>query len=155
MHRAFVLSAVLLAACMLSACGGPYVIQGKVIEADMTSIWFVQPSDDDLDQPGVANATVSIYRDGGRPNQRLIATGRSNQQGEFTVPLEGMDSFGAGWMVEQWLVQVTRPGYQTVEAILEFPDRKSGESLLVLLSPGYSPPSQQSESLWDEYERFK
>lgn len=153
-----VLLAVLMgggAATGLTGCGGGYVIRGKVVESDFNAIWFVGEGDETFDEAGIPNATVSVYRDGGKPNQRLISTGRSNAAGEFEVSLEGFDSFGAGWMIEQWLVMVERPGYRTSESILELPEKKSGQRLVVFMAPGHSAPSEQTESLWDEYERYK
>ena len=154
-HRGVLLLIGFLGSLLLLGCGDAYVVRGKVVEADMSSMWFVESADQEFDEPGVSNATISVYRDGGRPNQRLIATGRSDGAGEFAIPLEGGDGFGAGWMIERWLIQVTRPGYQTAEALIELPEKRADKRLLVLMAPGYSPPSRETESLWDEYERFK
>ena len=138
--------------CMLGGCGEPYVLRGKAISGGYGSLLFVGPDDEQLGQPGLAAASISIYRDANRPNQSLFATGRSDGLGEISIPLKG---FGVGWMEEQWLVEVTKPGYETLQSVVTLPPAKHDRRILITLIPGLSVPPKQAEDLWEEYERYR
>jgi len=139
----------------LVGCGtlGSYALEGKVVPGGMGMIGFVDEDDEQLRESGVGQATINVYRDGGKPNQRLVATGRSDRTGWVEISL---DAFGAGWMEERWLIEVTRVGYETSGALVELPGKREGKRLLVVLMPGVSLPAEgRREDLWGEYERFK
>ncbi|MDY7108317.1 MAG: hypothetical protein SYC29_06735 [Planctomycetota bacterium] len=148
------LSAVFLAACVcvLSGCGSPYTLRGKAIDGGYGSIAFVEADDAQLGEPGVAGARIAVYRDGDRPNQALFATGRTDGRGGISIPLEG---FGVGWMEEQWLIEVTRQGYETVRSVVTLPSAKRDLRLLITLTPGLSTPGEKGEDLWEEYKRYR
>ena len=138
--------------CMLGGCGEPYVLRGKAISGGYGSLLFVGPDDEQLGQPGLAAASISIYRDANRPNQSLFATGRSDGLGEISIPLKG---FGVGWMEEQWLVEVTKPGYETLQSVVTLPPAKQDRRILITLTAGISMPPKRAEDLWEEYERYR
>lgn len=146
-------AAALLALVLLGGCGGKYAVRGKVVEGSFAMVQFVDPDHELLASPGVAYADISILRDPTKPNQRVVASGRSNGQGQFDIPIS---EFGAGWMVEQWLVQVVKPGYETAETMTTLPGSRSGKRLLIVLAPGLSlPPTQRRQDLWEEAERYR
>jgi hypothetical protein len=138
--------------CMLGGCGEPYVLRGKAISGGYGSLLFVGPDDEQLREPGLAAASISIYRDANRLNQALFATGRSDGLGEITIPMKG---FGVGWMEEQWLIEVTKPGYETLQSVVTLPPAKHDRRILITLIPGFSVPAKQAEDLWEEYERYR
>jgi hypothetical protein len=148
----------LLAACVavylgvLAGCGSPYVLRGKAIDAGYGSMTFVAADDVQLGEPGIAGVRVAVYRDANRLNQSLFATGHTDGRGELNIPLEG---FGVGWMEEQWLIEVMRQGYETVQSVVTLPSAKRDLRLLITLTPGLSTPGQKREDLWDEYERYR
>ena len=137
---------------ILVGCGKPYVLQGKAISGGYGSIMFVPADDAQLTEPGVAYAGISIYRDANQLNQKLFATGRSDGLGEISIPLEG---FGVGWMEEQWLIEVKKVGYETVQSVVTLPSAKQDLRILITLPPGIAIPAKQPEDLWEEYERYR
>jgi len=143
---------VLCAAVVLSGCATGYVLKGRAIEAGYTDVAVVPGSDDRLDKAGggIEGVRIRVHRDPGHLNQQLVATGRTSANGSFAIPI---DAFGAGWMDEQWLIQVERSGFRSGAMTLRLPtgDRR----LLVTMSPGTSTPHEDKEDLWEQYERYK
>jgi hypothetical protein len=150
--RVFLAVLVAVSLGALNGCGSPYVLRGKAIDGGYGSITFVSAGDAQLAEPGLADVRIAVYRDAGRLNQALFATGRSNDGGEIGIPLEG---FGVGWMEEQWLIEATRPGYETVQSVVTLPSAKRDFRLLITLTPGLSMPGEKREDLWEEYKRYR
>ncbi len=149
-----VLNLVLAVAIMLilGGCGSGYMLQGRAVEGGYGTAMFVSADDDQLNTTPVAFAEVSLYRDAGRLNQALVAKGRSNGRGEISIAVE---EFGAGWMEEQWLIQVVKSGYEMVESIVVLPRAKDEKRLLIVLSPGRSLTPPGSEDLWKEVDKYR
>jgi hypothetical protein len=141
-----------LAASLVGGCGGPYVLSGRAVEGGFAMAEFVEAGDEQLSGPGVAQASIKVYRDPTNPNRALIARGRSDSSGDFSMEL---DAFGAGWMEEHWLIEVVKPGYETIEQFVTLPPNERGRRLLVLMRPGTSIPPRDPNELWDEYERYR
>jgi hypothetical protein len=150
-HVLFGLS-VLLCSMLLAGCAGGYALQGKVVEGDFAGVFFVDGDDEQLDEPGLGGARIEIYRDPDRPNRSLAATGRSDSRGEIDMTL---DAFGAGWMDEQWLIEVIKPGFETVQQMVHLPSAGKKRRMLIMLSPGVSIQPEPREDLWEEYERYR
>ena len=149
----FMLGAMLLAGVMLQAgCSGGYLLRGKVVEGDIGSIGFVQADDPRLEEPGVGGVKIVIHRDGDKPWPQRVAEGSSGLGGEVAISI---DEFGAGWMIERWLVESYRPGYETHESILAFPAQSDRRRLLITLAPGAASPLRPERELMDQYERFR
>jgi hypothetical protein len=147
----FALLAVVIAG--LAGCATSYALRGKVVEGSFAAAEFVDEGHEQLEQAGLAYASISIYRDPTQPNVRLVASGRTNGRGEFDIPI---NEFGTGWMVEQWLVQIVKPGYETLESMLPFPSAGKKKQLLIVLTPGLSlPPRPPRENLWGEAEHYR
>ena len=148
-----VLSGVLIALGFLPiGCHSSYTLRGRAVEGEFSMLDFVGPHDEMLASPGIANAEVRIWRDPTRPNRSLVATERSRSDGGIAIPLS---AFGAGWMEEQWLIEVVRPGYDTVSQLVTLPSPGSDERLLVILAEGASVQPTMPENLWEEYERYR
>jgi hypothetical protein len=143
---------LVLASCSaLAGCGG-YVLRGSVVEgfapdirivADATASRSAQGS-------GVEGVRLSVYRDPGRLNQQLIATGTTAADGTFAIPIS---AFGAGWMEEQWLIEARRAGYLDVQSVLTLP--AGSQRLIITTAPGAPGPARRDGDLMDEYERFR
>ena len=135
----------------LAGCG--YTLSGKVVRGEYGSILFVPSVDEQFQDQPVPYASVKVYRDPDTPNRELIGTGRSNRDGEVSVPLK---AFGAGWMVEQWEIEVVTPGYETVASRVTLPSSGKKLKMLIVLVAGRSmTPSTESEKLWEQYEQFR
>lgn len=152
-RRTSILLILLAAALVLPACsGGGYALSGRVVEGDLSMLSFVEADDPLLDGRGVGGVKIVIYRDGDKPWPKRVTEGRSRADGEVTIPI---NEFGAGWMIEQWLVEAHKPGYQSCEAILTFPSSGSGRELLITLTPGESRPLRLRDELMEQYEQYR
>jgi hypothetical protein len=144
---------VLLCCTMaLTACGGPYVVRGKVVSSPYQAIDFVDADDERLVPRGLAGAEVRIYRDPGKMNMAQAGRALAGPDGSFQITLS---EFGAGWMDEVWRITAARSGFGSAEMILPLPNANAGRQLLIMMTPGYTPPSQDDEQLIDIYEKYR
>lgn len=123
-------SAGLLAMLAALGCGG-YEVRGRVVSGAFGGgVSLVNEGDQRLLAEGVGNARITIIRDPGRLNARQVASGVSEADGDFTIP---MSEFGAGWLDEQWRVQAIRSRLGLAEGLVRMPRPGSGEVLLIEL----------------------
>ncbi len=135
----------------LSGCGG-YVLRGKVVRGITTDAYLVSADDSRLNDEGVSDVKIVVWRDPNRLNRQRVADGRSGPDGSFTIPIR---EFGAGWMEEQWMIEIFRTGYQTGSATMTLPGSPSKTPLIVTIAPGPSSPLQAPDPLMDQYERYR
>ena len=148
------LGVIVLAGVVLQAgcSGGGYLLRGRVVEGEMGSIGFVPADDPRLAEPGIGGAKIVIHRDGDKPWPQRVAAGSSGPGGEITIQI---DEFGAGWMIERWLIEIYKWGYETREAIVDLPGQSDNRRLLITLAPGAASPLRPERGLMDQYERFR
>jgi hypothetical protein len=135
-------------ALLLGACGGPYTLRGRVVQGPFSTLDFVAADDARLDEPGLPNVEIEVYRDPDRGNQRVIARQLSRGDGGFEIAL---DEFGAGWMDELWRITAAARGRQTADLTLALP-RGDDRRLLILLAPGLGP--EPNPDLIEQFRRF-
>jgi hypothetical protein len=152
---------MLLFVGLCSAAGGcsGYEVRGRVVYGDFGGLVTVVDEDDPrLRGEGVGNARITIIRDPGRLNARQVATGVSEADGDFVIPLS---EFGAGWLEETWRVQAVRSRLGIAEGLVDMPAPGSGRVLLIELRE--ADPSEigdlerrsgTPESLYREVERW-
>lgn len=145
-------SLCLLCLLLLGGCGEGYVLRGKVIENGGSAITAVDREDSRMDQPGVADVQIRVYRDPGRLSQELAATGVSRPDGRFELPIS---AFGAGWMDEQWLIQTYRDGYSNAETVLRLPGNTNRRPVLIMLRRGEATRPSDRDDLMQELERYR
>ena len=154
--RSVPLRAILVAAAWLglSGCGGPYVLRGRVVDGGFSSVVFVDGEDRQLGEAGtgIPSARIAVFRDPRRLNRSLVATGPSDPEGSFAIPLS---VFGAGWMDEIWLIQVTCPDFETVESMVRLPTSGADARALIVLRPGVSIVPPVREDYREQAERFR
>lgn len=143
--------------CMLmtGGCGitDAYVLEGKVIRGSYSTMAFVSPDDPRLQQSGIGNVQVSIFRDPSKPNREMVARDINLPDGTFSISIS---EFGAGWMVEEWQIKAGRPQFQTADLIIGLPKAKKNRRLLIMLTGGPSDLGQRDEDdLMELYERYK
>ncbi len=138
----------------LTGCSGSgsYVIQGRAIRGEFTSVSFVQAHDRRLQEPGVSNVAVSLYREPNSLGRELTAQAHTDDRGDLSMPV---DVFGAGWLVEQWLIHTYRPGYQSASTLVTLPKAKQDLRLLITLGPGLAERPPRSDELIRQLEHFK
>lgn len=134
-----------------SGCGA-YQLRGKVIEGFENAVLVVPADDPRLEEDGVRDVRIRIYRDPGRLSRELIATDSSMPDGTFSIELP---AFGAGWMDEQWLIETQRSDYRNTSETVRLPASTKRSRVLIMVAPGRSTPIQERDNLWDEYERYR
>lgn len=136
-----------------SGCGG-YVLRGRVVEGPGESMMFLKLNQADWNTAagGIAGAQIALIRDPDRPSHRLIGQGAAASDGSFAIPI---DSFGAGWLEERWLIQAWRQGYRTLESIEALPADPRGHRLLIVMAPGQSQAPAEPENLLEEFRRHR
>jgi hypothetical protein len=144
----------LLALTQLVGCTGltTYTLSGRAVVGDFGEVVFVDPTDEELGGDPIGHAQISIHRDAGEMNQQLVAQGRTDGRGYFEIDL---DAFGAGWMIEKWLIQVRKGGFLTVEQMVTFPSAYKDKRMLIVMTPGRSVEPRPNQDLWEEYERYR
>lgn len=129
-----------------------YVLYGKVTGGSLSTMSLVEPDDPRLAEPGVQNVQITVHRDPDRLAIRRAGRTISDARGAFAVKL---DEFGAGWMVEEWLVIASRRGFETAQLQLRIPSRRDPRQLLIILAPGVSEDPNLPDDLIEQYERFR
>jgi hypothetical protein len=136
---------------LLAGCGG-YALRGKVIQSGTSAVTIIDRHDDRLDQRGVGDVQIRVYRDPGRLSQELVASGVSRPDGTFEIPIR---EFGAGWMDEQWMIRTHRHGYSNAETVLRLPGNTNRRPVLIMLREGDAAPLREREDLMQEMERYR
>ena len=150
--RSLIVVLVVVAGLLMPGCGSGYVIQGKAIRGEYSSVTFVHPDDSRLQDPGMAGVRVFLFRDPSSLGRELVATASSDARGNFILPI---NTFGAGWLIEQWLVHTYRPETQSVESILTLPKQGTNLKMLITLGRGVAVMPRMSDELMQQYEKFK
>lgn len=154
--RSAPLRAILAAAAWLSlsGCGGGYVLRGRVVDGGFSSVVFVDREDRQLGAAGtgIPLARIAVFRDPGRLDRSLVATGLSDPGGSFAIPLS---VFGAGWMDEVWLIQVICPDFETLESMVRLPTSGADARALIVLRPGVSIVPPVRDDFREQAERFR
>ncbi len=148
-----IICTVLAFAFVTALCGcGPYTLRGKVIEGFDNAVLIVPVDDPRLDEPGIREARIQVYRDPERLARELIASDSTASDGAFAIELS---AFGAGWMDEQWQIDVSRSGFRNSSEVIRLPSNSNRSRMLIILAPGRATPTQQPDNLWEEYERYR
>ena len=152
MIRRFALLALCMTIPLLSGCGSNYVIRGKAVRGDFSTVSFVSVDDSRLQNEGVINVEIYLFRDPDRGDREVAARVNTNDVGEFVMPV---NKYGAGWMIEQWLIHTYRPGYQSAQSIVSLPKPKQNLVMLVTLGRGVAEMPRMPDDVWRQYEHFK
>jgi hypothetical protein len=143
---------VAMAACCCAwGCG--YTLHGRVVEGAGSADITVDTNVDAHNRP-VPGARIELIRDPKTANRERVATAVSSKDGTFALTVE---SFGAGWMQEEWVIRISRKGFQNVETMTELPASTNGRLLLVMLAKGRSEKFEEpetSESIMDEARKY-
>ena len=150
--RSLIVVLVVVAGLLMPGCASGYVIQGKAIRGEYSSVTFAHPDDSRLQDSGMADVKVFLFRDPSSLGRELVATASSDDRGNFILPI---NSFGAGWLVEQWMVHTYLPDTQSAESILTLPKQGTNLKMLITLGRGVAVMPKMSDELWQQYEKFK
>ena len=151
-NRSLIVILGVVAGLLMPGCASGYVIQGKAIRGEYSSVTFVHPEDSRLHDPGMADVRVFLFRDPNSLGRELVATASSDARGNFILPI---NTFGVGWMVERWMVHTYLPDTQSAESIVMLPKKGANLKLLITLGRGVAVMPRMSDDLWQQYEKFK
>ena len=150
MKRTIVAATLLLACLSISGGCSGYILRGRVVEGSYSAILVVSEDDSRLDRPGIEGAQLTLYRDPDTLGKTLAGRGTSDPEGYIAMEIAG---FGAGFLDEQWLLQVYRSGFQSLEDLVDLPSSKKMR-ILVMLPTGRSvkpPPMEDLYKLPEQY----
>ena len=147
-----VLLATLALPALLAGCA--YRLEGKVVEG-LNGAQVTDASNADAQRGGIPGASVELIRDPQRPTRQRVAQANADKNGRFVLTVE---SFGAGWMQEQWELRVRRSGYENIQEEIDLPSSPDGRLLLVGLTRGRATPFTEpasSRGLIDEAKKYE
>jgi hypothetical protein len=144
--------ALLLLLLFATGVGCGRTIQTRVVKGEITTVGFVPTASPGLDGPGVSGVRITFTRDPTSPGRKVIAEATTDERGAVAVQL---DSFGAGMLEEEWLVEAYAPGYETASQILRLPFDGSGNRLLITLVPGRAVRPARPDDYLQDYERYR
>ncbi len=150
--RTLIVVLLVVSGLLMPGCGSGYVIHGKTIRGDYSSVTFVHPDDSRLQDRGVGDVRVFLFRDPNSLGRELAASTSSDGMGNFILSI---NEFGAGWLVEQWQVHTYLPGSQSAETILTLPKSETNLKMLITLGRGVAVMPKMSDDLMQQYENFK
>ena len=145
--RLFLLSLFFIAALVLAGCDS-FVIQGKVVQGQSSSMHFVSNDNTGLSTLGLEGTRITVYRDPDSLGTKVAGTAISDDQGRFVIKL---DAFGAGWMLEQFEIVAQMQGYTNVTWQQSLLEEHNQQTLLVTMELGFSQPVSRDE-LWKQYQ---
>lgn len=143
-----------LASGTLLVAGCTYTLEGRTVEG-FGAIEVAEGSAPDASNRAVPGVRVELIRDPDNANRERVASVVSGKDGKFRLTVE---SFGAGWMQEQWLIRASRSGFQNVEVIQPLPGSPGGKLLIVTMARGKSEKFQDPEttqSLMNEAKQYE
>ena len=147
-----VLLATLALPALLAGCA--YRLEGKVVEG-LNGAQVTDAANADAQRGGIPGASVELIRDPQRPTRQRVAQANADKNGRFVLTV---DSFGAGWMQEQWELRVRRSGYENIQEEIDLPSHPDGQLLLVGLTRGRSTPFAEpttTRGLIDEAKKYE
>jgi len=142
--------ALLALAAVLPGCGG-YRLEVMAIESAVSDARFVPADRVPTGAVPVPDARITLYRDPGSLREEAAGAERTDARGLASLRL---DAFGAGWMVEEWRIEATAPGYESVSVLDTLPGKKEGMVLLVEMPSGAADLPRRVDPL-DDYRRFR
>lgn len=136
---------------LLAACG-PYKMQGRVVEGDVSYIAVVDKDDPRLKGIGLEGVLLRAQIEPGTLSAKTVAQETSDMKGEFALPV---DEWGAGLIDMEGAVLARRRGFKSAEGTFKLPS--SSRRVLVVLAPGQDPPGwmDERESLQETLRRFE
>lgn len=143
---------VLAISAALLGCSG-YELRGWVVQGEYGDVTIIDRDDPRIEEAqAVANAEIALSRDPGTLGEEIVARTRSDAEGAFRLPVE---SFGAGWMDEQWRIQSAAAGHRNVDVVLRLPNNPNRRRVLITLPTGTPQPIQGRPDLTEEFERYR
>ena len=128
-----VLLAILIAGgLLLPGCGG-YVLKGRAVSGDYSSVELVDPDDPRLNGTGTPGVSLELIRDPESLGRKVVS--RANSQGDGGIQLS-VSEFGAGFLEEQWDLRVLKGGQEFAIARMELPFNADSRRILVTIRSG-------------------
>ena len=132
-------------------CCGPYKVQGRVVQGDISYIAVVDKDDPRLAGEPVDGVLLRLDLKPERVDRLNVAQETSTLEGDFRLPV---DEWGAGLIHMDAIVLARRFGYSSAEGVFRLPG--SDKRLLIVLAPGEDPPGylESRDSVTDTLRRY-
>lgn len=140
---------IALVAAALGSCS-PYTLRGKVIPGDISYVAMVDREDPRLEESGLEGAQVVLETDPDRLNRETVGEAVTDAEGNFAI---SVDQVGAGFLLYDMGLRVTRPGYQRATQMFKLPS--SEQRALVILKPGQDAGGDRPEDPYEQYKKFR
>lgn len=131
------LTVIIIGSVLAPGCR-PYTLQGKVISGPASMISFVKASDPNLDEFGIAGATLDLILEPDKLSKKPAGTTISDRMGNFQLPVSQP---GAGVLVYEARLVCRLKGHAPAVHTFRLP--ASQKHALIMLAPGrnvYMPP---------------
>lgn len=124
---------LLLMSCFaMVGCGG-YVLEGRAVSGEYSSVEIVDPDDPRLNASGIPGVNLELIRDPDSLGRKVVA--RTSSKGNGNINLSVGD-FGAGFLDEQWDIRVLKNGSEYAMSRVRLPFGSGSKMLLVTIRPG-------------------
>lgn len=118
-----------------------YQLEGRVIEGAQSAIFIVDQEDPRLNEPGLAQADLTLTLDPRRVTAEQLGAQRSASDGSFSFDV---NEFGAGFLEHDVRLQAEASGYHETLRDFQLPSRN--KAVLVVLRPESAGRSPQQEA---------
>lgn len=123
---------LLLAAMLLGGCG-TYVLEGRTVMGDYSTVELVEADDPRLSGTPAPGVTVEVVRDPMSLGRKKVGNATSGGTGVIRLTI---GEFGAGFLEEQWELRVVRNGLEFATANVDLPFNPDSRRLLVVIRRG-------------------
>lgn len=121
-----------LAVNLLGGCG-KYVLEGRVVMGEYSTVELVEPDDRRLNDTPAPGVTVEVVRDPMSLGRKTVGKGTSGGTGVIRLSI---GEFGAGFLQEEWELRVVRNGSEFASSNVELPYDSNSRRLLVVIRRG-------------------
>ncbi|MEE2971961.1 MAG: hypothetical protein VX672_02460 [Planctomycetota bacterium] len=127
--------AVFLAVGALILLGGcsDYVLQGRAVMGDYSTVELVEPDDPRLGDAPVPGVTIEVVRDPMSLGRKTVTRGTSGGTGAVSISI---GEFGAGFLDEQWEFRVVRKDVDFASNLIKLPFDPDSKRILVVIRRG-------------------
>lgn len=120
---------------LLLSLGGcsDYVLKGRTVMGDYSTVELVEPDDPRLDDSAVPGVTIEVVRDPMSLGRKTVARATSGGSGAVQVSI---GEFGAGFLDEQWEVRVVKNDAEFASNSFKLPFDPESKRILVVIRRG-------------------
>ena len=141
-------------ALILSLFGCSSAIRGRVVVGSLSTLEWVEENDPRLTYPSVPGVSIAVSKSETRRHFEEVGRGMSGGDGSFSI---AVNSAGAGFLEEMWLISAQGGKYGSAESTARLPFDYGSKHLLIILEAGSANPggSNQREDIEGQIRSIK